>query len=46
MSLGFNNKGIINIHVDSNFNGLMGKDIRPIGEWIFQKAENRKETQL
>ena len=29
MSLGFNNKEVINTHVYSNFSRLMGKDIRP-----------------
>ena len=29
MSLGFNNKEVINTHVYSNFRRLMGKDIRP-----------------
>lgn len=37
MPLGFNNKGVINAHVDSNFSHLVGKDIRPTGEWILQK---------
>lgn len=37
MALGFNDTGVINTHVDSSFNELVGKDIRPTGEWILQK---------
>lgn len=38
MSLRFNSKGVINTNVENNFNELMGKDVRPTGKWILQKA--------
>lgn len=47
MSPGFNNKEVINTHVDSNFSGLMGKDMRPqVHEYCKKHWENRKETQV
>lgn len=42
MSLGFNNKEIINIHVDSSFNGLMGKN-KTTGESILQKVLRKQK---
>lgn len=42
MSLGPNNKEVINIHVDSSVKGLMGKD-KTTGESISQKALRKQK---